>query len=318
MPSSIFRRFTDPDDFAAATRATRAEITVMQRGVFAAELVRIDLHRLWLQRLHDNLGRVAHMANLKGRAIILFRTQSGPSLVRNGSEVGGATLLRCSDGQVSYQRSAGATSWGSMSLPIEDMAQLGAEVAGADLAPPVQEQMVVPATAALVKLQRLHAAAGCLAERAPEAIMHPEAVRGLEQELVAAMVACLSSAAVQTNTAASRRHYTVMRRFRSMLEANPDRAIHLPELCSAIGVSDRTLRVCCQEQLGMGPQRYLWLRRMNLARRALTKADGRTTTVTEMATAQGFWELGRFSVDYRALFGEPPSTTLHRPAADPR
>ncbi|TMK47760.1 MAG: AraC family transcriptional regulator [Alphaproteobacteria bacterium] len=65
----------------------------------------------------------------------------------------------------------------------------------------------------------------------------------------------------------------------------------------------------------MGPIRYLSLRRMHLVRRALLRADPSTTTVTRLATDQGFWELGRFSVAYRALFGESPSQTLRRPAS---
>ena len=64
----------------------------------------------------------------------------------------------------------------------------------------------------------------------------------------------------------------------------------------------------------MGPVRYLWLRRMNQARHALLRADPAHATVTGIATAYGFWELGRFSVAYRGLFGERPSATLSRPA----
>jgi transcriptional regulator GlxA family with amidase domain len=60
----------------------------------------------------------------------------------------------------------------------------------------------------------------------------------------------------------------------------------------------------------MSPHRYLALRRMNLVRRALMMADPARTTVTQIATDHGFWELGRFSVAYRRLFGEAPSVTL--------
>ena len=59
MPSSAVRTFTDPDDYAASIRATKAELTVTGRGRFAAKLIRIDLHRLWMQRFSDNLPRVA-------------------------------------------------------------------------------------------------------------------------------------------------------------------------------------------------------------------------------------------------------------------
>ena len=45
MPSSAVRTFTDPDDYAASIRATRAELTVIGGGRFTARLTRIDLHR---------------------------------------------------------------------------------------------------------------------------------------------------------------------------------------------------------------------------------------------------------------------------------
>jgi AraC-like DNA-binding protein len=62
----------------------------------------------------------------------------------------------------------------------------------------------------------------------------------------------------------------------------------------------------------MGPIRYLTLRRMHLVRRALLHSDPSTATVTQIVTDHGFWELGRFSVAYRTLFGEPPSETLRQ------
>ena len=84
------------------------------------------------------------------------------------------------------------------------------------------------------------------------------------------------------------------------------------------GAAERTLRAACEEHLGMGPIRYLTFRRMHLVRRALVRADPATAKVTQIAMDHGFWELGRFSVAYRQLFGEAPSDSLRRPADDRR
>jgi hypothetical protein len=57
MPSSAIRTFTDPGDYAAAIRQGTYELTITERGNFSAKLIRIDLHRLWMQRFYDNLPR---------------------------------------------------------------------------------------------------------------------------------------------------------------------------------------------------------------------------------------------------------------------
>jgi AraC-like DNA-binding protein len=56
---------------------------------------------------------------------------------------------------------------------------------------------------------------------------------------------------------------------------------------------------------------------MHLVRRVLLQADPSKSTVTRIVTDHGFWELGRFSVSYRALFGESPSETLRSAARGP-
>jgi AraC-like DNA-binding protein len=110
----------------------------------------------------------------------------------------------------------------------------------------------------------------------------------------------------------------VMSRFEEVLASNPGRSLYLAELCRAVGVSESTLRRICREHLGMGPNRFLLLRRLQLAHRELKRADRRTRTVTEVATGLGFWELGRFAVAYRAQFGETPHATLNRSPEEPK
>ena len=108
-------------------------------------------------------------------------------------------------------------------------------------------------------------------------------------------------------------HTAIINRFEEVVAKNCDRPLYLAEICAAVGVNERTLRACCEEHLGMGPIRYPWIRRMHLTRRALLRADPSKVTVTRIATDHGFWELGRFSVSYQALFGKSPSASLLNP-----
>ena len=111
------------------------------------------------------------------------------------------------------------------------------------------------------------------------------------------------------------RHSKVILRFEKFLQANRHWPVSYVNICAAIGVPERTLRAHCQELLGTGtrPMLYVRLRRMRMARAALLRADPAITTVTRVAARFGFSELGRFSVEYGKMFGEPPSTTLQRP-----
>ena len=313
MPSCTVRTFTDPDEYTAALRSTTSEVTITGRGRFEAKLIQIDLGRLWINRFAENLPRIAHSADHPGYATISLRTQPGPSLRRGGVEMVHSNVIRRAQAETYFQQSDGYACFGSISLPIDDMASLGASAGGCDLSPPRDAQAVVPSSVALDRLQRLHAAAGSLAEDAPSIVAHPETSRSLKQALIGAMIDCLSPRDASEDRAALRHHAAIMRKFHGAIEQHLEQPLYVPELCMEIGTSERTLRVCCQEQLGMSPKRYLLLRRMHLARRALRASSSGDTTVTEIATRFGFWQFGRFAGGFKELFGESPSTTLARP-----
>ena len=228
------------------------------------------------------------------------------------------SLVRMSEGQTFFHRSSGPSSFASMSLPIEKVASLGEAMASCDLMPKREALVVTPTPAAMERLQRLHAVTANLAEHAPEVIANPEAARGLEETLVQAMVACLSHSNSQQKRSARHRHATIMRRFHEVVERNTGEALYLSTLCRAVGASARTLQDCCHEHLGMSPVRFLWLRRMHLARTALVMANPATATVTSIAGTYGFWELGRFAVAYRELYGKSPRVTTTLTAVTPK
>jgi AraC-like DNA-binding protein len=125
------------------------------------------------------------------------------------------------------------------------------------------------------RLLDLHAEAGRLAKASPEILVHRQVARALEQKLLHAMVHCLADGTPVVGSSGNRRHAATLARLEDVLAANHDRPLYLAEICGSIAVSERTLRLCCQEHLGMGPIQYLWLRRMNFAHRALVRATVR-------------------------------------------
>lgn len=204
-----------------------------------------------MQRFSDNLPRIIHAAQL-GRASLVFRTHPGPSLLWGGAEMLPTNIVRASEGESVFQRASASANFAAISLPVEDMCSLGEEMAGLDLTPPRDSMLISPAPAAMAKLQRLHAAAGDLAENAPEILANPDSARGLEQALTDALVNCLAHFPVPRDRAAQGQHAIIMRRFRRVVEENPELPLYIPEICKAIRVPSRTLRMVCQEHLGIG------------------------------------------------------------------
>jgi AraC-like DNA-binding protein len=317
MPDSAVRSFVDPYEYQTSIRASDTKVFVTAPGKYQANLTRIDLHQLWMQRSWVSLPTVAHSALQKDRRVVFFLADDHQTpLHHSGRELFPSQIMFLSQGAEHYIRASTGYRWGSMSLSPKDLAAAGRALTDCDLGAPATTRQIRPPSHLMARLLRLHEAANHLAVHAPDILSHPEVSRAVEQELVRAMVMCLTNGIEIATMSLALQRVPIMRRFEQILEANPDKPIYLTEICAAIGVAERTLRQHCQEHLGMGPHRYLWLRRMNLARRALAFADPRATTVTVIAHDHGFGELGRFSVAYRRLFGETPSATLRRAPED--
>lgn len=97
-----------------------------------------------------------------------------------------------------------------------------------------------------------------------------------------------------------------------VIEASHEPTMAMAELVRTVNVSERSLREGFRKYLGVSPTRYMQLRALNRARKRLAASDPAQTSVAEVATDLGAWDLGRFAARYRQLFGELPSSTLHR------
>jgi AraC-like DNA-binding protein len=314
MPDSGVLKFVDPPEYQAAVHAADLQVTVTGAGVFDAQLTRIRMDHLWMQRARVSLPSITYSATGKDRSMVFlqFDAHQAP-ILHSGTEVLPGEIVFYPLGSEHHYRTSAAYHCGGMSLAPDDLARFGEMLAECELRSPAALRVLRPPLPLMSRLLNLHKAAGDLASTAPDILVHPEVARSLEQALVRAMVECLTDPATQDRRHSTRLRVAVMQRFEEMLEAHSDEPLHVMDICAGIGVSERTLRLHCQEQLGMSPHRYLWLRRMNLVKQALANANPVARTVTEIANNYGFAELGRFAVSYRRLFGESPSVTLRRP-----
>jgi AraC family ethanolamine operon transcriptional activator len=114
----------------------------------------------------------------------------------------------------------------------------------------------------------------------------------------------------QSRPMAPTRRLRIVKRTREYFEAHLANPIEITRLCSHAGASMRTIERAFVETCGANPKQMLTLMRMARARRALQTARPGQTTVARTAVDCGFFHLGRFSSNYAALYGEPPSATL--------
>lgn len=156
------------------------------------------------------------------------------------------------------------------------------------------------------------------AERRPELFNDRRETRVAAQtELLEALMRALSAT---TGSRLPRRDDTRRAQSRIVKDAEEYALAHMgdrlyvTDLCTAAGVSERSLEYAFKGIMGMTPVAYLTRVRLHRVRQALLTATPGSTTVSVEALNGGFWHFGEFSRAYRDCFGELPSETLRREA----
>jgi AraC-like DNA-binding protein len=313
MPSSITSAFSEPEDFETALSAEGClSLLITGRGQFRAQLTQVTLHRLRLSEAKENLACIAFIAVPTDTVVTAFPIGNETGLARGDIQTRSREVMILPPGEHVHIRTDGPRRWGAVGFPVDELARYGSALTGSSFVVPPVAQRWRPPPVPGVGLRSLHAAGIRMAATHPQFLVNPEAARGLEQQLIHAVVNCLALGSTDAVGRSQRRHRNIMVRFEQLLQAQPDRDIRIAETCAALDVSERLLRSLCAEFLGMGPVHYDRLRRMSLVRRLFRREDHNGTSVSEVARRHGFLDPSRFSLNYRALFGETPIATLRR------
>lgn len=139
----------------------------------------------------------------------------------------------------------------------------------------------------------------------------------LEQEFLRQLAACLraetSSSGEDGSTARAR--FDVVHRVEQHLLDDLAIPQTVDDLCRVAGTSRRTLEYAFKDYFGTSPKRFTKALRLNAARNDLIRGNSKSAQVVKIASGWGFTHMGQFSTDYRHMFGEKPSETLHRNAS---
>jgi AraC-like DNA-binding protein len=313
MLSSTKGVFREPGDLQAAMREFGCtNLIVTGHGSFRAHLTQFALHRLRLLTAEESLARIATFSIPNDAILAAVSLGEDLPLFWGGTPVRAGEIVTLGAGHRLYSRSTSRCRWGAIVLPTRLALNYSSTIIGNALVLSSGIRCWRPSADVFRHLIRLHVSATRVANAQAGVITTSEPARSLEQELIAAVISCLSGQPADSGSDAQARHSDVMARFDVLLQTNPTRPLTSGEICAALDISERTLRACCSQHLGMGPIAYMRLRRMQLAHRALSRADPAIANVSQIAAQYGFSQTGRFAGAYRAQFGELPSVTLRR------
>ena len=299
------RTFRDADEHAEALRAWDQRYDQLTPGRFAGHLT-----EAWLDDVQVFRERTNQMVLQSGRAwpgactLGLIVASAGGAAFRGHSVSAGSGFAFGAPGEFSLRAPRDFDVIG-IAVP-EDLLRDGADESVAGIVPAVLSESA--ALRRLGSLARAHLDA--LEAGAAAVFDRPEVRRAFVSSLLVEVDAVLHRGDRQPDVS-PRARSRLVDSAREHLLTRRDVPVTVAELCTALGVSRRTLQYCFQEVLGVSPVQFLRALRLNGVRRELrrTAPDDR---VADVAARWGFWHPSQFAADYRTMFGERPSETARR------
>ena len=300
------------DEMSRAMHGLDVEINVLKDGYFPFGLLSARFGECVLD-IGESGASITVAGTIDPNSVLLVAPLRRAGDWRlNGLSCEPSRLAIYRPGTEAFAYTAGSVQWAALQVP-EGVWERMVRIFGAPGAERRRENMEMIELAPVAQRflhQTLKQTAALLSDH-PELAEQAQIRATLQQSLLHAF----SRTALQREEeqGASMRgfmHSGIVKLAEDFLQAHPEMLLfHVADLCTATGVSERTLRNAFNAAFGMGPIRYLRVRRLNQVRRLLEHPDDDINSVTEAAMRFAFFDLGRFARDYQRLFGEKPSET---------
>ncbi len=318
MPhSGLTATFDDPDAFASSVHNCDVALAPLQRGRFAARIALARLPEMSLCLAAEDTPRRATMSFAPDRFFLRLIAPWDRGRIRAGvPDVPGTVACKAGERGVEDVITEPVVSR-SLSVPMACMlsrAELLFDEPPSFLFQRSAPLRLLPLT--MLRLVFMHRQMVRIAT--DPGVLDGGRIDAMQADMWDALVEAMMQWPSAKDATPLHRGQAIMRRVMDYITANEDRPIALAEVCAVAGCSAKSLQTLFLRTLGETPNRYMRRWRLWRTREALVAADPASANVSGIAVGFGFWELGRFSVAYRAMFGESPSQTLHGPAQRPR
>lgn len=308
MSGTILRgTFDNADEYVAALQTWDVDVVQLGPGDLAVDIMHLEAGDL--QFLHNTNNNKLHRCGSTPKGCRTFGIAASPGVccTSQGRPFTSDMIRIFPKSGEMEGLSCGRFDVYCISIPNEDL-ERRIEALGC----PHVHDLIEDAFAATPPPTALAALQGTLAEMSWLARSNMMAANyTLFEEVVASsLISCLANIKRPTFSLSCPKRVTAVHQALDYIRRHARDGIYLADLCSEIGVSERTLLYSFNDILRTTPKAYIKAYRLGNVQRDLLR--GVETSVTDAATGWGFWHMGQFSVDYRKQFGESPSDTLKR------
>tara|TARA_R110002049_G_scaffold308057_1_gene510748 strand:- start:199 stop:1149 length:951 start_codon:yes stop_codon:yes gene_type:complete len=312
---SLQLRNCAPEDLFGVVDSTQMEQRFLPGGVLEVDIDRVYLGHAVVQRGRYGMGVLARGAWPDGHVCLGFVRNTPSHATVNGFLCPTMSLQLYSEGtEVSYRAPPGST-WFAYCVKRDTLQEAVTTLYDEPL--PIPQSGSVSACLAPLSKRRLAdciddlfiAASGSPAESSYQQIRALE-TRMLYEAARAVVQIDRRSATTTRRHAANRRR--LIAQAEDYLRANIAEPFVLGQCARAIGCSERMLERHFRAIYGVAPGAWFRCMKLEAVRRDLRYAGRRSANISDIAANWGFTHFGRFSVEYRRLFGETPSESLRK------
>ena len=302
------------DEYADTVREANLDFLMIDPNQAPWELSWREVGSILLQFGAEGSSNIRHgLSRPDGLLFIVQYEQFADRVIFDGQEVEPYEFASLSSSSHFSAVTFGPHRWMSISLPIGLFGKVAARNGRSDLEWVEREKWLISASPELVECLTKEAVniAALLDGRAALGLDMPE---GAETSFLNSLIDAVASARkkVSLADASAKPSRHIMHKALEYIRCHEWQVLYVNDLARAANVTDRTLRRSFNQQLAVGPTRYLKLRQLNIVRRALRGKLNKAGSVNSIMRQHGVTEFGRFAVEYKNLFGESPSETRKR------